>query len=146
MVSALSALENSVAVFEVPTAAVQEDPETGNVVPVNETLSYRLYLRRGASTSPGAMSGSNSYARELPGIDQEVAAYEGYCITPTQLDTRIRAGTKATLTFAGEPPHECTVQDCRFVYGSTGLLGETLMNVLGHKVRLISSDYLGIDQ
>ena len=82
MVSALSALENSVAVFEVPTAAVQEDPETGNIVPVNETLSYRLYLRRGASTSPGAMSGSNSYARELPGIDQEVAAYEGYCITP----------------------------------------------------------------
>ena len=146
MVSALSALENSVAVFEVPTAAVQEDPETGNIVPVNETLSYRLYLRRGASTSPGAMSGSNSYARELPGIDQEVAAYEGYCITPTQLDTRIRAGTKATLTFAGEPPHECTVQDCRFVYGSTGLLGDTLMNVLGHKVRLISSDYLGVDQ
>ena len=145
MVSALSALENSVAVFEVPTAAVQEDPETGNIVPVNETLSYRLYLRRGASTSPGAMSGSNSYARELPGIDQEVAAYEGYCITPTQLDTRIRAGTKATLTVAGEPPHECTVQDCRFVYGSTGLLGETLMNVLGHKVRLISSDYLGVD-
>ena len=146
MVSALSALENSVAVFEVPTAGVQEDPETGNVVPVNETLSYRLYLRRGASTSPGAMSGSNSYARELPGIDQEVAAYEGYCVTPTQLDTRIRAGTKATLTFAGEPPHECTVQDCRFVYGSTGLLGETLMNVLGHKVRLIASDYLGVDQ
>ena len=145
MVSALSALENSVAVFEVPTAAVQEDPETGNIVPVNETLSYRLYLRRGASTSPGAMSGSNSYARELPGIDQEVAAYEGYCITPTQLDTRIRAGTKALLTFAGEPPHECTVQDCRFVYGSTGLLGDTLMNVLGHKVRLISSDYLGVD-
>ena len=145
MVSALSALENSVAVFEVPTAAVQEDPETGNIVPVNETLSYRLYLRRGASTSPGAMSGSNSYARELPGIDQEVAAYEGYCISPTQLDTRIRAGTKALLTFAGEPPHECTVQDCRFVYGSTGLLGDTLMNVLGHKVRLISSDYLGVD-
>ena len=53
MVSALSALENSVAVFEVPTAGVQEDPETGNVVPVNETLTYRLYLRRGASTSPG---------------------------------------------------------------------------------------------
>ena len=146
MVSALLSLENSVAVFEVPTAAVQEDPETGNVIPVNETLSYRLYLRRGASTSPGAMSGSNSYARELPGIDQEVAAYEGYCISPTQLDTRIRAGTKAVLTFAGEPPHECTVQDCRFVYGSTGLLGETLMNVLGHKVRLIASDYLGVDQ
>ena len=59
MVSALLSLENSVAVFEVPTADVQEDPETGNIVPVNETLSYRLYLRRGASTSPGAMSGSN---------------------------------------------------------------------------------------
>ena len=146
MVCALLSLENSVAVFEVPTADVQEDPETGNIVPVNETLSYRLYLRRGASTSPGAMSGSNSYARELPGIVLDVAAYDGICITPTQLDTRIRAGTKATLTFAGEPPHECTVQDCRFVYGSTGLLGETLMNVLGHKVRLISSDYLGVDQ
>lgn len=145
MVSTLSSLENSMAVFEVPTAEIQEDPETGNIIPVNETLTYRLYLRRGASTSPGAMSGSNSYARELPGVDAEVAAYEGYCIAPTQLDTRIRAGTRATLTFAGEPPHECTVQDCRFVYGSTGLLGDTLMNVLGHKVRLIASDYLGVD-
>ena len=47
------------------------------------------------------------------------------------------------LTFAGEPPHECTVQDCRFIYGSTGLLNDTLMNVLGHKVRLIASDYVG---
>ena len=146
MVSALLSLENSVAVFEVPTAAVQEDPETGNIVPVNETLSYRLYLRRGTSSTPNSLKGNKNAIRELPGIDQELAAYEGYCISPTQLDTRIRAGTKATLTFAGEPPHECSVQDCRFVYGSTGLLGETLMNVLGHKVRLIASDYVGVDQ
>ena len=144
MSSALSALENSVAVFEVPTADVQEDPETGNVIPVNETLSYRLYLRRGSSGAPRSMQGNKNQISELPGIDVESAAYEGYCISPTQLDSRIRAGTRATLTFAGEPPHECTVQDCRFVYGSTGLLGETLMNVLGQGPA-DPSDYLGVD-
>ena len=102
-------------------------------------------MRRGTSSTPNSIKGNKNAIRELPGIDEELAAYEGYCISPTQLDNRIRAGTKATLTFAGEPSHECIVQDCRFIYGTTGLLGDTLMNVLGHKVRLIASDYLGVD-
>ena len=144
MVSALLSLENSTVVFNVASDQVEEDPETGNIVPVNETLTYRLYLRRGSSSSPGSMQGSKSLIRELPGVDEESAAYEGYCISPTQLDERIRTGTTCVLNFAGEPPHDCIVQDCRFVYGSTGLLGQTLMDVLGHKVRLVASDYIGV--
>ena len=145
MVSALVSLENSVVVFNVATDAVAEDPETGNIAPVTEQLTYRLFLRRGSSSSPGRMQGSKLDVRELPGIDEEQAAYEGYCISPTRLDNRIRAGTTAVVTFSGEPPHECIVEDCRFTYGSTGLLGQTLRDVLGHKVRLFSSDYLGTE-
>jgi len=145
VVSALLSLENSTVVFNVATDQVEEDPETGNIIPINETLTYRLYLRRGSSAAPSSMQGNKNRIRELPGIDEESAAYEGYCISPTKLDDRIRAGTTCTLTFAGDPPHDCIVQDCRFVYGSSGLLGQTLMDVLGHKVRLIASDYLGVD-
>lgn len=145
MVSALVSLENSVVVFNVATSEVKEDPETGNIVPVTEQLTYRLFLRRGSSSSPGRMQGSKMEVRELPGTDEEQAAYEGYCISPTTLDNRIRTGTTATLSFAGEPTHECIVEDARFTYGSTGLLGQTLRDVLGHKVRLIASDYLGVD-
>ena len=145
MVSALVSLENSVVVFNVATNEVAEDPETGNIVPVTEQVTYRLFLRRGSSSSPGRMQGSKMEVRELPGADEEQAAYEGYCISPTTLDNRIRTGTTATLSFAGEPTHECIVEDCRFTYGSTGLLGQTLRDVLGHKVRLIASDYLGVD-
>lgn len=143
MVSALVSLENTVCVFNVATDAVAEDPETGNIEPVTEEITYRLFLRRGSSSSPGRMSGSKLDIRELPGVDEEQAAYEGYCISPTALDNRIRAGTTAIVTFAGEPPHECIVQDARFVYGSTGLLGQTLRDVLGHKIRLVSSEYVG---
>ena len=145
MVSALASLENSVVVFNVATDAVTEDPATGNVIPVTEQLTYRLFLRRGSSSSPGRMQGSKMDVRELPGVDEEQAAYEGYCISPTALDNRIRTGTTAIVSFAGEPTHECIVEDCRFVYGSTGLLGQTLRDVLGHKVRLVASDYLGVD-
>ena len=88
MVSALLSLENSVAVFEVPTAAIQEDPETGNIIPVNETLSYRLYLRRGTSNTPNSIKGNKNAIRELPGIDQELAVMRVTSISPTQLDTR----------------------------------------------------------
>ena len=144
MVSALVSLENSVVTFNVATDAVVEDPETGNVSPVTEQLTYRLFLRRGSSSYPGRMQGSKLDIRELPGTDAESAAYEGYCISPTTLDNRITAGTTAIVTFSGEPPHECIVEDCRFTYGSTGLLGQTLRDVLGHKVRLNASDYLGV--
>ena len=81
--------------------------------------------------------------REMPGTDIERATYEGYCIQPTALDKRIQAGTKATLDFAGSPSVECLVQDCRYPFGSAGLLGETLTNVLGHKIRLVAADYEG---
>ena len=131
-VSALLSLVNSDVVFEVPTNEVVIDDETGNVLPAVEPISYRLYLRRGSNN-----------IRELPGIDTERATYEGYCIQPTALDKRIQAGTKAKLDFAGSPTVECLVADCRYPFGSSGLLGETLTDVLGHKIRLVASDYQG---
>jgi hypothetical protein len=132
--SALSTLKNAVVAFEVPTDQVMEDPETGNIVPVNETITVELFLRRGLVND-----------REMPGIDIEGDQFSGYCVSPTTLDNRVRPGTTGMLDFAGEPRKEITVQDARFMYGSTGLLGKTLMDVLGHQIRLGSGDYLGID-
>ena len=134
MASALSTLKNAVVAFEVPTDQVMEDPETGNIVPVNETITVELLLRRGLVND-----------REMPGIDIEGDQFSGYCVSPTTLDNRVRPGTTGMLDFAGEPSKEITVQDARFMYGSTGLLGKTLMDVLGHQIRLGSGDYLGID-
>ena len=134
MASALSTLKNAVVAFEVPTDQVMEDPETGNIVPVNETITVELFLRRGLVND-----------REMPGIDIEGDQFSGYCVSPTTLDNRVRPGTTGMLDFAGEPRKEITVQDARFMYGSTGLLGKTLMDVLGHHIRLGSGDYLGID-
>lgn len=142
MASALSTLKNAVVAFEVPTDAVMEDPETGNIVPVNETITVELFLRRGSSVDSRFRTGD----REMPGVDIEGDLYSGYCVTPTSLDNRIRPGTPGMLDFAGEPIKEILVIDARYQYGSTGLLGKTLMDVLGHQIRLGSADYQGIEK
>ena len=141
MASALTTLKNAVVTFQVPTAAVKEDPETGNIVPVNETITVELFLRRGSASDARFRTGD----REMPGIDIEGELYSGYCITPTTLDNRIRPGTSGMLDFAGDPIKEILVIDARYQYGSTGLLGKTLMDVLGHQIRLGSADYQGVD-
>ena len=142
MASALTTLKNAVVTFQVPTSAVKEDPETGNIVPVTETISIELFLRRGFGQTRVEEAGHD---RQMPGIDIEGDQFIGYCVSPTQLDDRVRAGITGMLDFAGEPRKEITVQDARFMYGSTGLLGKTLMDVLGHQIRLEATDYRGID-
>ena len=125
--SALQSLANSTVTFSVPTAGVVTDPETGNVVPVTEDLAYTLFLRKVATEQ----------TVEYPGVDVRRAVFEGYCIEPQALDRRVIGGTLGQLSFAGDPAAECEVEDARFNYGTTGLLGETLQLVLGDKVRLV---------
>lgn len=127
MASALVALKNATVVFTVPGTGTTVDPETGNVTANTVTLSYELFLRK---------SGGNS-ERNQPGVDVITTSYEGYCISPQALDSRIRQGTTARLTFSSDPEEDCTVDDLRFSYGTTGLLGNTLQQVLGDKVRLV---------
>ena len=126
MASALVALKNATVVFTVADAGTTVDPDTGNVTANTTTLSYELYLRK---------SGSNE--RDQPGVDVISAVYEGYCINPQALDPRIRQGTAAKLTFSADSAEDCTVDDLRFSYGTTGLLGNTLQQVLGDKIRLV---------
>ena len=133
MASALTALKNATVVFTVADAGTTVDPDTGNVLANTTTLSYELFLRKGASVGEGANS---TLTKSYPGVDTVVAAYEGYCIAPQALDPRITEGTTGTLVFAGQPPEDCKVLDLRFKYGTTGLLGSTLQQVLGDKIRL----------
>ena len=125
MTSALTALANATASFTVPTIGTFTDPTTGNVVPATETLTVSLYLRQG-----------NTNASGLPGVDTEVETYDGYAVDPQALDARIKPGITGTLNFAGQGSISCEVLNSRFPFGSTGLIGSTIQQVLGDKIRL----------
>ena len=125
MTSALAALANATATFTVPTVGTMTDPTTGNVVPASETVTVSLYLRQAGTSNAG-----------FPGVDTDVEAYEGYAVNPQALDARVKPGITGTLNFAGQGAIECEVINGRFPYGSTGLIGGTLQQVLGDKIRL----------
>ena len=127
--SALASLVNSTVVFTVPAAGVSVDPTTGNVLPNTEDLTYTVFLRKLFTEQ------TTGY----PGVDTRSAVYEGYCIEPNVLDARVRGGTPASLAFAGDAPVAWEVEDARFRYGSTGLLGSVLQDVLGTKIRLLAT-------
>lgn len=125
MTSALAALANATATFAVPTVGTFTDPTTGNIIPATESITVSLYLRQGGT------NGS-----DFPGVDTEVETYEGYAVSPQALDARIKPGVTGTLNFAGQGAVTCEVLNTRFPYGSTGLLGTTVQQVLGDKIRL----------
>ena len=125
MTSALAALANATAIFNVPTVGTMTDPNTGNVIPASETVTVSLYLRQAGTNGSG-----------FPGVDTDVETYEGYAINPQALDARIKPGVTGTLNFAGLGAIDCEVINGRYPYGSTGLLGGTLQQVLGDKIRL----------
>ena len=125
MTSALAALANATAVFSLPTVGTYTDPTTGNIVPATETVSVNLYLRQGGNNSS-----------DFPGVDTEVETFEGYAVSPQALDARIKPGVTGTLNFSGQGAVPCEVLGSRFPYGSTGLLGSTVQQVLGDKIRL----------
>jgi hypothetical protein len=127
MASAILALANATAVFDVAGTGVVTDPDTGNVSPAAATVSVEMFLR--AETIE---------ITRYPGVDQLDTLYEGYAVVPMAFDSRVQVGSQGTLTFAGEDPVRCEVKALRLPYGNTGLLGETLAAVLGEKVQLIS--------
>lgn len=124
MTSALAALANATAVFTLPTVGVTTDPNTGNVLPAEETATVTLYLRQGAPQ-----------ASNLQGVDADTIVMEGYAVEPQALDARIRPGTRGTVTMSGRQM-TCEVLQERFPYGNTGLLGSTLQTILGDRIRL----------
>ena len=125
MTSALSALANATAILNLPTIGTMTDPTTGNVVPATESVTVALYLRQGST------NGSN-----LPGVDADVEVFEGYAVSPQALDARIKPGITGTINFASQGSVPCEVINTRFPYGSTGLVGSTIQQVLGDRIRL----------
>ena len=127
MASALSALANATATFQVPTTGVRTDPATGNVLPATKNVTISLYLKADQASQ-----------RLFPGVDVQDTIYEGYAVGPTAFDVGVVVGTTGTLNFAGEGSLECEVIALRYNYGKTGLLAEVLNNTLGEKVRLLT--------
>jgi len=127
MTSALAALANATAIFTVPTVGTVTDATTGNVVPATETVTVSLYLRT---------FGSIEQVRSFPGVEIKDETFEGYAVSPQALDARIKPGVVGTLNFAGQGAIECEVIASRYPYGTTGLLGSTVQQVIGDKIRL----------
>ena len=125
MSSALLALANSTATFNVVDVGTVEDPDTGNIIPATEQVTVALYLREGGRSGSG-----------FPGADTDRLTYEGYAVDPQALDARIQAGVTGSLVFSGKPPARCEVLQERYPYGSTGLIGGIVQSVIGDKIRL----------
>lgn len=127
MTSALFSLVNATAKFVVAGQGVTTDPETGNVLPVQETMEYKLFLKATA-VDPTV----------YPGVDADVTIYEGYVVDPTQLDARIGVGSTGKLTFGTAQPVPFEVLRGRMGYGDKGVLGERLSETLGTKIALMA--------
>ena len=125
MASALTTLANASATFQLATAGTTTDATTGNVLAVYENVTVSMYLRQGSRNGSG-----------FPGVDTDTITFEGYAVSPQALDARIKPGITGTISFAGQAAIRCEVLQERFPYGSTGLIGSTLQNVLGDRIRL----------
>ena len=130
MATALSALSNAQATFNVAATGVVTDPVTGNVLPAEETVQVQLFLKANKQAGVG-----------FPGVEIVETMFEGYALSV--LDARITEGTSGTLTFAGEDALEVEVVSLRLPYGKTGLLGATLNAALGEAVVLRTREQVG---
>lgn len=124
MASALTALANATATFNLPTVGTTTDLY-GNVIPATESVTVSLYLRQ-----------STPQDTTLPGVNAAVEVYEGYAVTPMALDARIKPGTSGTLSFSNDTAASCEVLATSYPYGTTGLIGSTVQQVLGDKIRI----------
>jgi hypothetical protein len=123
MTSALTALANANASFEVATPHVVTDPDTANVTPLYEVVSTQLFVKASPIKTMG-----------YPGLEVAQIVFDGYALDP--LDPRVVVGTRGTLVFGDMPPCQVEVTGLRTPYGSTGLLGSTLASVLGDRIEL----------
>jgi len=125
--SALFALVNATVDFHVAGAGLMTDPETGNVSPTVEDLTYKAFLRA-----------INVDPTVYPGVDVNGVVYEGYVVDPQALDAKVQVGSTGVLTFGSGEPVECRVLRARIGYGDQGALGARLSEALGTRVTLLS--------
>lgn len=130
MASALSALANATATFEVAATGVVTDAATGNVLPATETVTVSLFLKS------DKISGTS-----FPGVEIQETVFDGYALSA--LDERIVVGTTGTVNFADEGVVTCEVTGVRLPYGKTGLIGATLNASLGERIQLASREQMG---
>ena len=126
MASALLSLQNAVVVFDVPTVGTIVDQRTGNILPRTERVTISLYLRQGSLTEA-----------DVPGVGAATDVFDGYAISPQALDARIVPGVRGTLAFSAQDPLPCELVKAREAYGTTGLIGSTLQQVIGDRIRVV---------
>lgn len=125
MASALASLANASIVLALPTAGTVTDATTGNVRAATESVTISVFLRQGQPDRS-----------EFPGVEAYEEIFEGYAISPQALDARIKRGIRGTLSFAGLTSQTCEILACRHPYGTTGLIGSTLQQVIGDRIRV----------
>ena len=130
MATALNALANATATFQVAAVGVVTDPTTGNVLPASESVTVSLFLKS------DRISGTS-----FPGVEIQETVFDGYVLE--SLDSRVVVGTTGTIDFAGEGVLGCEVTGVRLPYGKTGLIGSTLNAALGERNQLTSREQIG---
>jgi hypothetical protein len=125
MASALTGLKNATATFTVAGNATIADPETGNIRPVEESVTVNLFLKAEKQRSS-----------QFRGVGIEQTYFEGYVVDA--LDSRVLVGSTGTVSFASQPAVECEVMELNPPYGKTGLLGDVLSKALGESIVLVA--------
>ena len=128
--SSLYGVRNAIVDFFVPNSEMEQDAKTGNYRTGIDEIRYDLYLRKAI----------NDQRRNYPGVDRLASTYDGYAVYPSELDARIKSGTKGRLKFGeSENYHDCVVRDVRYQFSSFGTIGGALSSALGDSLLLESS-------
>ena len=125
--SALLPLANATVSFRVAGDGVLTDPDTGNVYPAWTEIQYSAFLKA-VNVDPAV----------YPGVDATGLVYEGYVVSPQNLDARVGIGSTGTLSFGTAQSVEFEVLRSRLGYGDQGALGTPLSTLLGTKITLLS--------
>lgn len=127
--SALLPLANATITFRVAGAGVVTDPDTGNVYPSWAEVQYTAFLKA-VNVDPAV----------YPGVDANGLLYEGYVVSPQNLDPRVGIGSTGNLTFGTASPVKFELLRSRLGYGDMGVLGAQLSSLLGTKVTLLAKE------
>jgi hypothetical protein len=127
--SALLPLANATVSFRVAGEGVLTDPDTGNVYPSWGEVEYTAFLKA-VNVDPAI----------YPGVDANGLLYEGYVVSPQNLDPRVGIGSTGTLSFGTAAPVRFEVMRSRLGYGDQGALGSPLSTLLGTKITLLAKE------
>jgi hypothetical protein len=112
---------NALLTFKVATGLTQEDPRTGNPIPIVGTVEIKAMLQR-PKLNPKNLA--------MTGLDQTEAPLEGRAVDPQYLPSSIQIGARA----------ECAIVD---LFTGTEQLGEFVITSIQQSAFAVVTEVLG---